>query len=280
MINTLRTTRLWLWVVLLCWNAPVLAAPQRIVSLLPSLTETVCALGACERLVGVDRYSNWPASVKQLPNMGGGLDPNVEAIIAAAPDLVLVAKSARVLPRLRELGLNVAVLEPQTHADMREVTLSVSRLLDLPDARAQTVLQHNAQQLAEASALLPPQAHRWRVYFEVNDAPYAAGPNSFIGETLQALGLANVIPEAWGPFPRVSTEWVVAQQPDVIVIGDVAAASLAQRPGWSALRALQSQRVCAFAPAQADILVRAGPRLGQGALLIAQCIQRLANRPH
>ena len=61
------------------------AAPRRIVSLLPSLTETVCALGACERLVGVDRYSNWPASVQTLPQVGGGLDPNIEAVVALKP---------------------------------------------------------------------------------------------------------------------------------------------------------------------------------------------------
>jgi iron complex transport system substrate-binding protein len=65
--------------------------PRRIVSLLPSLTETVCALGGCERLVGVDRYSNWPAHVKALPVVGGGIDPHIEAIVALKPDLVLVS---------------------------------------------------------------------------------------------------------------------------------------------------------------------------------------------
>ena len=74
--------------------------PQRIVSLLPSLTETVCALGACERLVGVDRYSNWPAQVAQLPVVGGGLDPNIEAIVALRPDVVLMATSSRAQARL------------------------------------------------------------------------------------------------------------------------------------------------------------------------------------
>ena len=70
-------------------------APQRIVSLLPSLTETVCALGQCQRLVGVDRYSNWPESIKTLPRMGGGIDPNLESIVALRPDLVLAAGSTR-----------------------------------------------------------------------------------------------------------------------------------------------------------------------------------------
>src|SRR5690606_5183911 len=66
------------------------APPQRVVSLLPSLTESVCALQQCHRLVGVDRYSNWPEQVRGLPQVGGGIDPNVEAIVALRPDLVLL----------------------------------------------------------------------------------------------------------------------------------------------------------------------------------------------
>ncbi|MDO9202130.1 MAG: helical backbone metal receptor, partial [Hydrogenophaga sp.] len=96
------------------WDAP----PQRIVTLLPSLTETVCELGQCHRLVGVDRYSNWPASIAALPRVGGGIDPNVEAIVALRPDAVLLAQSSRVVQRLEALGLKVVALEPKSHADV------------------------------------------------------------------------------------------------------------------------------------------------------------------
>ena len=88
--------------------------PQRIVSLLPSLTETVCALGQCQRLVGVDRYSNYPDAVRSLPLVGGGLDPNIEAIVALKPDLVLMATSTPVIDRLHSLGIAVLALEPKT----------------------------------------------------------------------------------------------------------------------------------------------------------------------
>jgi iron complex transport system substrate-binding protein len=74
------------------------------VSLLPSLAETVCELGQCQRLVGVDRYTNWPASLKALPRVGGGLDPNIEQIVALRPDVVLMATSSRAGDRLRALG--------------------------------------------------------------------------------------------------------------------------------------------------------------------------------
>ena len=262
----------------LCFTAllafSVQAAPQRVVSLLPSLTESVCALGACERLVGVDRYSNWPDSVRRLPVMGGGLDPNVEAIAAARPDLVLVAKSARVLPRLRELGLRIEVLEPQTHQEMRAALTRLGELLDIPSERVAQVERRAQAQLTQARASLPPVAQGLRVYFEASDGPYAAAPSSFIGETLTHLGLANVVDADQGPFPRVSSEWVVAQQPDLILISALGATQLRQRPGWSQLKAVQQGQVCTFSAEQADVLVRAGPRWGEAAELIAQCIRR------
>ena len=103
-------------------HVTTLAAPaQRIVSLLPSLTETVCELGACARLVGVDRYSNFPASVNGLPKLGGLDDTNVEMIAALKPDVVLLAMSSRVSERLRGLGLKVIALEPRSYKDVQRV---------------------------------------------------------------------------------------------------------------------------------------------------------------
>ncbi|RYF01946.1 MAG: ABC transporter substrate-binding protein, partial [Comamonadaceae bacterium] len=96
-------------------------SPQRIVSLLPSLTESVCELQQCHRLVGVDRYSNWPEAVGRLPRLGGGLDPNIEAIVALRPDVVLLSTSTRASDRLEALGVKVVALEPKTHADVQRV---------------------------------------------------------------------------------------------------------------------------------------------------------------
>lgn len=109
-------------------------SPQRIVSLLPSLTEMVCALGQCARLVGVDRYSNYPTRVAGLPKVGGGIDPNIESIVALKPDVVLMAVSAQGAARLQALGLKVVTLEPQTHADVRRVLQQLGQLLEVPDA--------------------------------------------------------------------------------------------------------------------------------------------------
>ena len=110
-------------------------SPQRIISLLPSLTESVCAMEQCHRLVGRDRYSSHPAQVRQLPALGGGLDPNIEAIVALKPDVVLLATSSRVITRLESLGIKVVALEPKSHADVRRVLHKLGVLLEVPEAQ-------------------------------------------------------------------------------------------------------------------------------------------------
>ena len=131
-------------------------SPLRIVSLLPSLTETVCELGRCDRLVGVDRYSNYPDSVQKLVQVGGGLDPNIEAIVALKPDVVLMAKSSRAVERLEALGLKVVTLEPKTHDDVQRVMLKIGALLKVPDA--QRIWRDIDAGVSAAARSLPPSA--------------------------------------------------------------------------------------------------------------------------
>ena len=251
-------------------------APQRIVSLLPSLTETVCALQQCHKLVGLDRYSNWPESVKAIPRVGGGLDPNIESIVALKPDLVLAAGSTRGADRLQALGLNVLRLEPRNHADALRVWRTVAQALNVPAADSDKVWQDIQQGVQAAVASLSPAARQLRIYFEVSPAPYGASESSFMGETLKRMGVGNILPASMGPFPLVNPEWVVQARPDVIMAGDSSRASMAQRPGWGRLRAMQSDRLCIFKPDESDMLVRAGPRMAEGARLMAACLNRAA----
>jgi len=251
-------------------------APQRIVSLLPSLTETVCALQQCHKLVGLDRYSNWPESVKAIPRVGGGLDPNIESIVALKPDLVLAAGSTRGADRLQALGLNVLRLEPRNHADALRVWRTVAQALHVPAADSDKVWQDIQQGVQAAVASLSPAARQQRVYFEVSPAPYGASESSFMGETLKRMGVGNILPASMGPFPQVNPEWVVQARPDVIMAGDSSRASMAQRPGWGRLRAMQGDRLCIFKPEESDMLVRAGPRMAEGARLMAGCLNRAA----
>ena len=249
-------------------------APQRIVSLLPSLAESVCELGHCQRLVGVDRYTNWPASVKALPQVGGGLDPNIEQIVALRPDVVLMATSSRAGDRLRALGVKVVALEPKTHADVQRVLLKLGELLEVPDAHK--VWRAIDAGVSAAAQSIPPQARGARVYFEVNQGPYAAGEGSFIGETLTRLGARNIVPRSLGPFPKLNPEFIVRADPDLIMVGQRSVDGMAQRPGWPTMRAMREQRLCVFPAEPSDTLIRPGPRMAEGARLMARCLSEKA----
>ena len=257
-------------------DVTIARTPQRIVSLLPSLTETVCALGQCQKLVGVDRYSNWPESVTQLPRMGGGIDPQIESVLAAKPDLVLMATSARGADRLQALGLTVLALEPRTHADVQRVLRVIGQALHLPPSDSDRVWSQIDAGVQAAAQSLPLSARHQRVYFEVNSAPYGASEASFIGETLQRLGARNILPAAMGPFPKINPEFVVRAQPDIVMVGDSNFADMQTRPGWRNMSALRMQRVCHFKPQDADVLVRPGPRMAEAARLMASCLSEKA----
>lgn len=244
---------------------------QRIVSLLPSLTEGICALDACDRLVGVDRFSNWPAQVRQLPQLGGLEDTTIERLVRLQPDLVVAAVSARALGRLQALGIPVLALEPKSLADTRRVLEVLAQALGKP-GEGERLWSQIDQGVNAAAARVPAAMRGQAVYFEVASAPYAAGASSFVGELLTRLQLGNVVPAALGPFPKLNPEFVLRAQPGIVMAAARAVAEMPARPGWSTLKALQAGRSCGFAEARYDLLVRPGPRLAEGAGLIADCL--------
>ena len=250
------------------------APPQRIVSLLPSLTETVCELGACGRLVGVDRYANFPPQVNALPKVGGMDDTNIELIASLKPDVVLVAVSSRVSERLRALGLKVVALEPRSYKDVQRVLATLGQVLGVPDA--QRVWRHIEAGVAAAASSVPPAARGVRVYYEVASGLWAAGTVSFMGETLTRLGAVNIIPADLGPFPNINPEFVVKANPGLIMVGSRNAEGLAQRPGWDRIEAVKRGRICVFKPEEGDILSRPGPRMAEAAQIMARCLREKA----
>ena len=253
-------------------------APRRIVTLLPSLTETVCELGACDRLVGVDDWSNWPATVTKLPHLGGVADFSVERVVGLKPDVVLLSSTARALPRLQALGVPVLGLDIKTLADVHRVSAIVGQALQVDGAPA--LWQRIESGIAAAAQSVPASARGTTVYFEISDGPYAASESSHIGELLQRLGAANIVPGRLGSVPKLNPEFVVRADPQVVMIAERDAPTLGSRPGWSRLRALREGHVCAFTPAQGDTIVRPGPRLDAGARLLADCLAgRLRRAP-
>lgn len=247
---------------------------QRIVSLLPSLTETVCVLEACARLVGIDKWSNWPSQLLSLPRLGGMDDVQLEALVRLKPDLVLASRAHRVLDRLQVLGINTVALDGQSHADVKRHLRTVAALLGTA-AQGDAAWTRVEEQLAKASTRVQGQWQGRQAYVEISTSPHAAGAGSFIGETLVHMGLGSIAPASMGPFPQLSPEYILRAQPDVILAVAREAAAMPNRPGWRSLRALRDDKVCAFAPAQWDLIVRPGPRLGEAALVMAECLAGL-----
>lgn len=247
--------------------------PQRVVSLLPAATELVCALGRCDRLVAVDRHSNHPESVRTLPRVGGLGEVDLEALVRLRPSLVIAPRSPPLLERLAGLGVPAVVGEAATYAQMRESVLALGEALVAREAARRLLatleddIAAEAAQVSAAVRAFPP-----RVYVEVDPTPYAAAPGSFVGELLARLGLANVVPDGLGPFPRINPEAVVRADPQRIVVAARDAPRLAQRPGWRRIAALgRDGRVCAFDDATADVLMRPGPRLAEGLRFLRRC---------
>ena len=250
-------------------------SPQRIVSLLPSLTESVWALGGGRRLVGVDRYSNWPPELAALPRLGGLDDAQIETIAALKPDVVLASTSARSIDRLEALGFKVLRLKSETHADVRRTLVLLATLLGTP-AEGDRVWQRIQRDIAAAAERVPPARRGQRVYFEIGGGPYAAGRSSFIGETLTLLGMDNIVPADLGPFPKLNPEFVVRAQPQVVMGVQREQAAMAARPGWQSIPAIAQNQRCGFETPRYEMLIRPGPRMGEAAGVLADCLAGLA----
>jgi len=247
------------------------AAPKRLVVMLPSLTETICALGACGRIVGVDTYSNFPEAVNKLPKVGGLYDPNLEAILALKPDLVLISVYGKLQEPLEKAGVPTFALKIESYDDITRTTRLLGQILNLRSEAERLIAKIQAQVYAvEAKAAATKD--RPTVYYEIDPTPYTAGPDSFIGVLIAKARGVNIIPKELGAFPQISPELVVQKNPDVIVLTHPGLADLKKRPGWSGIKAVKTGRICDFSSqADDDLLSRPGPRVAQGLQLLVTC---------
>ncbi|SRR5690554_5435929 len=250
------------------------AAPQRIVSMAPSHTESVCALDACHLLVGVDKWSNWPESVGQLPGLGDAFAPDLESLVALQPDLVLVDEYSGLHEPLAQLGITVYAGTPQTLMETFDYFGMLGGLLARETEAALLVGRLRGELNGVGSVLQGVEGPT--VFLELDPTPYSAGPNSYMGELLALAGGVNVLDDTLGDFPQVDPEYVVAADPDVILLTDapfgVTAADVAARPGWAGLSAVREGRVVELDAALVDMLSRAGPRLGQAVHELARIL--------
>lgn len=248
------------------------APPQRIVTLVPSHTETVCALGACERLVGRDSFSNHPETVLALPDLGSAFAPDLEALVALRPDLVLVDEFSGAADAILPLGIPVYAGTPQRLDEVFELIDRLALLLGTPDQAA--LLGGRLRGQLDAVATLVAGRERPSVFYEIDPTPYSVGPDGFIGSLIDLAGGANVVGADMGDFPLVDPEFVVATDPQVIVLADapygVTVEQVAARPGWAGIAAVRDGRVVPLSQAESDVLSRAGPRVGDAVLLLAR----------
>ncbi|MEX2540816.1 MAG: ABC transporter substrate-binding protein [Trueperaceae bacterium] len=245
--------------------------PQRIVAMIPSLTEAVCALRACDLLVGVDQFSNFPEQVVELPKLGSGFSPNVEEIVALQPDLVLVDEDSGIASQLEAVGLTVFAGTGQTYDEVFENFALLGTLLDRETEAA--VLSGRVRGQIEAVAAVVADLPEPTVFYELDATPYSVGPASFIGVLIAKAGGRNIVTEDMGEFPQVDPEYIVASDPEVIVLADApfgeTALTVAARPGWNEIAAVADGRVAELSGEQADALSRPGPRMGEAVLILA-----------
>jgi iron complex transport system substrate-binding protein len=234
--------------------------PKRIIAMLPSHTETLFALGAGAKLVGIDEYSNYPKlETSKIQKVGNGFVPNLEAIAALKPDLVLAdeSTSSKLVQNLEKLGIVVYGASAQTYLETFEKIAVLGRMVNRESAALRLITSMRSE-INTISAKIAGRA-KVSAYFEVDPTPYAAGASSFIGELLTRAGGQNIVPASLGAFPQISPELVVNANPSVIIGANLE--DLLLRPGWASIAAIKNKRVYNPTGEENDALSRPGPRL-------------------
>lgn len=239
----------------------------RIVSLAPSLTESVFALGLGDRLVGVSTYCDYPAEARRIDRVGTFLTPNVEAIVAKRPDLVLVVPSPgnrMPVDSLQRLGLEVRVFDPNRIAEVEQMLMALGRELDREQrARALVAeLKSRREALRARLAGAPPR----KVLMVLGQTPLVAvGSETLPDELIRLAGGLNVAAAASGPWPRLSLEFAIASAPEVIIdttMGDEERAGAAPSSDfWKAFPVIPAVRHGRIYGYRQYELLRPGPRI-------------------
>lgn len=238
--------------------------PLRIVSLAPSNTEILFALGLGDRVVGVDRFSNYPPAATSKPKISNYSATDLEQVVATNPDLIVAAGITRadVIAAFESRGLAVVVLNPP---DVDGVLANLTLVGQIADVNAEAARVRGALEtrLAALTAKLRAATGKPRVFFELDPGQFfTVGPKSFIDDLIARAGGANIAADAGTPYPKLSAEQIIVKDPEVIILGDEAAGatveSVKTRPGWAGISAVKSGRIVTI---DADITNRPGPRI-------------------
>jgi iron complex transport system substrate-binding protein len=245
--------------------------PTRIVSLNPATTEILFTLGAGTRLVGRTRYDSWPDSAKLIPPLGDGIQPNVEAVLAAHPDLVILYASQdnrSAAARFRAAGVSTLSLKVDHISDFRRAVQLLGTVLR-DSARANAVID-SVNRTLDSVRTATAKLTRPSVFWHIWDAPVITiGSGSFMNELVEIAGGKNVYGDISGPSAQVSLEDISRRNPDFILAGPIGKSQIASDSRWRIVRAARDNKIFVV-----DTLLVARPsvRLGEAAVSLANLL--------
>jgi iron complex transport system substrate-binding protein len=243
----------------------IAAEPQRIVSLLPSLTETLFALGLGERVVGVTNFCNYPAEVEGKERVGGLFDLNAEKILALEPDVVLSGQmkgAQEVLQALETAGVTVVVFDPATMEDIGRVIREVAKLAGVVEKGEELAGEIDAGRKAMAAQVGAVAGEKAQVFVLLDtEKVFTVGDGEYMSEMIAEAGGVNAASGQGEGWLELSEEKLFELDPDIIIATFPMREQILTRPGWQALQAVREGRVY---DVDGDLVSRPGPRVVLG----------------
>lgn len=255
--------------------------PQRIVSLSPTHTETLFAIGAGDLVVAVDDFSNFPAEALELPNELSGFEPNIEAIAAYEPDLVVLSGDGAV-EQLEDLGIATYVGTAAQNFDEAYAQIEQLGAITGHVGDAAELVSSMQTRIDEIAAAAPETETPLTYYHELDPTLFSTTSDTFIGQQYELLGLVNIAGSSadtdGNQYPQLNAETVIEASPDLIFLADTkccaeTAATVAERDGWADIAAVQNGNVVEM---DDDIASRWGPRIVEYMEAIAAAVERAA----
>ena len=247
----------------------VKSTPTRVVSLNPATTDLIFALGAGDRLVGRTHWDVYPAEAVKVPDLGSGIRPNVEAVLGARPDLVILYASndnRAAASAFRTAGVNTLSLKIDHIADFHRAARTIGRLLgdSARGARVSDSVEKTLRRVRSETASLAKPTVFWHIW----DAPLITiGHGSYMNELVEIAGGSNVYGDMSETSPTVSIEDVIKRDPKFIITGPEGAVKIAADPRWSHVPAVKSRHILVVDTA---IVGRPSVRLGEAAVSLAK----------
>ncbi len=249
---------------------------QRIVSLVPAITETIFAINAQNQLVARTDFCNFPIESKNIPSVGGfdGKSISIEKILSYKPDLVCIADGMHnhLIKSLENFGIKVFISSAQNISDIFSEIKNLAELT-CHQQEAELCINKIKKQLTQAESLMKSQStNKLRVYWEISSNPFfTCGSKSFISDILQILGVQNIFSDIDKSYIQVNEESIIKRQPDIILFPDYHANNtvthIKNRKNWQHVPAVSNSKIY---PVDSDLFSRPGPRIGDMALELAK----------